>query len=146
MKKNEHVCNCPKERSNVSGTITVLPKERSILFLELQPLYPITTLNHHVTATAPPNGASLNLQTWTYFTSETHNDISIICRRNCRHSNKSIKIRPSDLHTTLQWTPSFLLMILAPNYGDQSSNGPVTLTTTNIRWILTLSKTYDWDL
>ncbi len=48
----------PKERSGtvtVSGTATVIPNL----------LVPITTLNHYVTAIAPPNGASLNLQTLT---------------------------------------------------------------------------------
>ncbi len=50
MKNNEHACNGPKERS---GTATVVPNL----------LVPITTLNRHVTAIAPPNGASLNLQT-----------------------------------------------------------------------------------
>ncbi len=57
MKNNEHACNGPKERSGavtVSGTATVIPNL----------LIPITTLNHHVTAIAPPNGASLNLKTF----------------------------------------------------------------------------------
>ncbi len=37
---NEHACNVPKERSNVSGTATVLPH----LFV------PTTTLDHHMQA------------------------------------------------------------------------------------------------
>ncbi len=58
MKNNEHACKrfwnvvtvyrtttvLPKERSNVSGTVSVTPNL----------LVPITTLNHHVTAIAPP--------------------------------------------------------------------------------------------
>ncbi len=42
----------PKERSNVPGSITVLPN----LFA------PITMLNHHMVAISPPNDASLDQQ------------------------------------------------------------------------------------
>ncbi len=47
----------PEERSIVSspGTVTIIPS----LFV------PTTTLNHHMTAVASPNGASLNVQTLT---------------------------------------------------------------------------------
>ncbi len=58
MKNNEHALQRSRNVVTVSGTITVLPKERSNVSgtVSVTPnlLVPITTLNHRVTAIAPP--------------------------------------------------------------------------------------------
>ncbi len=55
----------PKERSNVSGTISVTLSGTVSVTPNL--LVPITTLNHYVTAIASPNGASLQTLTISHF-------------------------------------------------------------------------------
>ncbi len=79
MKNSEHACNRFWNVVTVSGTITVLPIERYNVSRTISVTLsgtvsvtpnlhaPITTLNHHVTAIATPNDASLQTLTISHF-------------------------------------------------------------------------------